>query len=377
LSFVSIQNVFGSEASTKVQSTDAKRTENTTREPFGKVNHDEKKIVKPQSDNRNLDQKIAHLKELVQKNPKDYSKTIELAYAYFEKSDLEKTTAILWSQIDHLDRKAILMLAKAHEQRKEHAEAIKALEILVGKSENDFEALSLLGGEFSLIKNKKEAVLENYKKAIEINPKYEPAYLGLADFFEKRNPPNLTELRILFQDMIASIGPHPKYLQKICDINAKDEGTIEAAIETCRQATISDPSTADGFVNLGLSLKVSGKTEEGLAAIKKAALSFPKSELAQFTYGKALEGNKNSVDAMKYYKAGTESEPTSARSWLGLASTTFELKKYETAYEAFKKACRFDKKNAVAFRRATAVLRTNKVTDWIEKFESSSESCNF
>ncbi len=377
LSFVSIKNIFGIETSTKVQPHGTQKTDITAPEPTGKLDTNGKKVAKPLMDIRNLNQKIEILKEQVQKNPKNSSKAIELASAYFDNSEFEKVTTILWTQIDQLDRKATLMLAKAHDQRKEYAESIKALEILVGKNENDFEALSLLGGEYSLMKNKKEAVLENYKKAIEVNPKYEPAYLGLADFFEKRNPPNLTELRILFQDMIVSIGPHPRYLQKICDINAKDEGTIEAAIETCRQATMSDPATADGFVNLGASLKISGKNEEGLAVIKKAALSFPKSEFAQFTYGKILEDSKNSVDAMKYYKAATESDPTSARSWLGLASTTFELKKYEIAYEAYKKACRFDKKNAVAFRRATAILRTNKVANWIEKFENGSESCNF
>lgn len=321
-----------------------------------------------------LDTKLEAIKAEIHKNPRDIKKIVELADLFYQKKDYEKTTLLLWKQIDKLDRPAILLLAKAHEQRKEPAEMIRALNILVGKDEKDFEAYSLLGNAYSLQKKNKEA-LDNYKKSIELNVKYEPAYQGIASLYEKRSPPNLYELRILFQDMIDNLGQKPEFFQRLCEVNAQDDNTFEAAIETCKQAMAKDPKTANAYVNLGNSLKIAGKDEEANAILKKAAADFPKSEFAQYTYGKVLEDQKNTVDAMKYYKVGTEADTTSARSWLGLAMMSFEIKKFEIALIAYKNACRYDRKYAVNFRKATTALRNSKSLDWISKFEAGAEAC--
>lgn len=47
---------------------------------------------------------------------------------------------------------------------------------------------------------------------------------------------------------------------------------------------------------------------------------------------------------MKVYKAGTEANAKAARSWLGLATTSFELRKYDISLLAYKNACKYDKK---------------------------------
>ncbi len=321
-----------------------------------------------------LDAKIESLKSEIRKNPRDLKKIVELADTFYKKQDYEKTTLLLWKQIDKLDRPAIILLAKAHEQKKEPNEMIRALNILIGKDEKDFESYSLLGNAYALQKKSKEA-LDNYKKAIEINQKYEPAYWGIAALYENRNPPNLYELAILFQDMIDNIGQKPEFYQKLCEVNAQDDNTFEAAIDTCKQAIAKDPKTANAYVHLGNNLKIAGKTDEANATLKKAANDFPKSEFAQYTYGKVLEDLKNTVDAMKYYKTGTEADPLSARSWLGLAATSFEIKKFEISLIAYKNACKYNRKFAVNFRKAATALRNSKTTDWAGKFESGAEAC--
>lgn len=281
----------------------------------------------------------------------------------------------MWKQIDKIDRSAILLLARAHEANKQPNDMIRALNNLIGKDEKDYEAYALLGNAYLMQKKSSEA-LENYKKSLEINSKYEPAYQSLLSMYEKRTPPNLYEMRILVQDMIDHIGPRAEYLAKLCEINFNDS-TYEAAIETCKQALVKDSKRADAYVNLGLSYKEIGEDETSVKTLKKAATDFPKSEYAQYSYGKVLEGQKNSVEAMKFYKAATDADANSARSWLGLASTSFDVKKYEVALIAYKNACKFDKKNAVAFRRATTILRNSRVSEWVGKFESASENCTF
>ncbi len=120
-----------------------------------------------------------------------------------------------------------------------------------------------------------------------------------------------------------------------------------------------------------------GEDATSLNTLKKAAQDFPKSELAQYQYAQALDEQKNYVEAMKFYKVGTEADPKSSRAWLGLATSSFEIRKFEVALIAYKNACKYDKKNSVAFRKATTTLRNQKNAAWASKFEEASETCTF
>lgn len=318
---------------------------------------------------------VEQLKTEIRKDPKKLDLIVRLAEAYVEKGDFEKATLLLWKQVDKLDRNALLVLARAHESRKEPLEMIRALNILIAKNAKDVEALTLMGNAYLLQKKNKDA-MESYKSAVEINSKYEPAYRGLIDLYEKRTPPNLYELRILFQDMIDNIGPRFQYYSKLCEINTMDS-TYEPAIQSCNSAIAKNANVADPYVYLGLSYRATGEEQKGIQALKKAANKFPDSELAQFSYAKALEEQKNYVDAMKVYKAGTDANKKSARSWLGLANSAFEIRKYEVALLAFSNSCKYEKKNAAAFRKAAAILRNARTPEWSERFVTAAEGCGY
>ncbi|WP_413559135.1 tetratricopeptide repeat protein [Bdellovibrio sp. HCB209] len=319
--------------------------------------------------------KIEALKAEIKKSPTNTKLVVQLAQEFYNQKDYEKTTLLLWRQIDKIDRPAIILLAKAHEARSETGDMIRALNNLTSKNDKDFEAYSLLGNAYMLQKKPKEA-LENYKLAIEANPKYEPPYNALMKMYETRQPPNYYEMRILAQDMIDNMGKKAEYLEKLCEINTNDN-TFDAGLTSCREAIQKDAKRANSHVNLGLSMKGMGDDDKAKAVLKRAADEFPRSEFAQYTYGRLLEDDKSSIEASKYYKTGTEADPKSARAWLGLATTSFEIKKYEISLIAYKNACKYDKKNAAAFRKATTILRNSRVTDWVGKFESASENCTF
>lgn len=322
----------------------------------------------------NLSQKIERLKEEIRKGPKNNKLISELGQAFYEDKAYDKATLLLWKHVDKIDRAGLLTLAKSHEMRKEPAEMIRALNILIGKDEKDYEAYELMGRAY-LIQRKTKDAMESFKKAIELNMKFEPAYDGLIRMYSEREPPNYYELRMIYQDLIDHIGPRPQYLRKMCEINTKD-AIYESAIANCKDAALKDPTVADATVYLGVSYKATGEDKLAMTTLKEAAKKFPKSELAQYEYGRLLEEQKNYVDAMAIFKTGTEADPKAGRSWLGLATTSFEIRKYEIALQAYKNACKFDKKTAVAFRRATTVLRNQKNGEWVGRFESSSENCN-
>lgn len=324
---------------------------------------------------QDIEANIDRLKKEIRISPQKLSLLVELAENYFKKGDYEKATVLLWKNVDKLSRENLLLLARAHEKRQEPTEMLRALQIILSKKESDIEALTLMGKAYLLQKKNKDA-MESYKKALDFNPKYEPAYQGLVELYEKRTPPNMYELRILFQDMLDNIGPRYQYFVKLCEINTMDK-THELAIKDCRAAIAKNSKVADPYVYLGLSYRATGEEAKGLKALKKAALDFPKSELAQYTYAKTLEEKKDFVEAMNSFKSATNADDKSARSWLGLASSAFEIRKYEVALIAFKNACKYDKKNAANFRKAAATLRNAGNSEWAEKYATASEHCTF
>lgn len=295
------------------------------------------------------------------------------AEAAFKKGEYDKVTDLLWKNIDKLERKELLLLAVAHEKKKEPANILKVTNILTGKNAKDYEAFYLSGSAYLMMNKKDSEALEALKTSIEINPKYQPAYEKLGEMYEKKK--NNYELRILYQDMLDNIGHKVEFLTKLCDINTKDNQE-DQALAMCNEAIQKDPKIADNSVNLGITQLHAGDTDEAKKTLKAAAESHTKSELAQYTYGDLLETQKNYLEASKYYQAGTVADPKSSRCWLGYAKSAFEIHKYDAALEAFKKACKLDNKTAVHFRKATTALRNTKEASWTKQFESASEACS-
>lgn len=294
------------------------------------------------------------------------------AEALYKQGAYDKVTEMLWKQVEKVDRVGLLLLARAHEKRNEPDQMIKALNILTAKDAKDYDAYYLLGNAY-FMKAKNKETLENYKTALEINPKFEPAYIGLTKYYEKKKNPY--ELRILYQDMLDNIGHKTLYLVKLCEINTLD-GVFPAAIANCKEALEQDPSQAEAMVNLAHSYKGSGETELAEKTLKQAATTYGRSEPAQYAYARWLEDKKNYVDAFPYYKNAAAADQKSARAWLGVATCAFELQKFDIAFVAYKKTCSADKKNAVFFRKASSHLKSSKNQDWAQKYEMASDTCS-
>ena len=104
------------------------------------------------------DPKIEKLKTDIRKNPRNIKLIVDLADEFFKKGDYEKTTLLLWKQIDKIDRNAIILLIKAHQKKNEPSEMIRAANILVGKDEKDYVAYTYLGDAYHMQKKHKETL---------------------------------------------------------------------------------------------------------------------------------------------------------------------------------------------------------------------------
>lgn len=339
--------------------------------PSDSPSHDKLAALSPEQ----KEEQIARLKKEIQEQPQAYAKMVELAEVQASKGDFKSSSDLLWKNVAHIGRPGLIRLAKSHLASKEYGDAHRALNLLVSKNEKDYEAQSLKGEAFFGEKKKTEA-LEAFAAALAVKPNYEPAYLAMANHYENTQPPNLYELRVIYQDMVKNIGNRAQYLQKICEVNFLD-AVYEATVSTCKTAILKNSQIPDAHVYLGAAYNYLGDIKQAGSVLKKTSLKFPQSELALYYYGNYLEEQKNFLDAYAVFEKAAKLDAKSARSWLGYAKTSFELKKYAEAYDAFKKSCLLDKKTAPAFRKAASVLRLSKNSEWSGKFEETSSTCTF
>lgn len=304
--------------------------------------------------------------------PEDSKKVdMQMVQTELKKKNFDKVITILSSEIEHLDRKGLFALAKAYSAQKKSEAAIKAYTAALALNPNDLEARTLIGAEQFLSGKEKEA-LATLKETIQIKNNFVPAYKLLIKIYEKRK--NKYELRLLYQDLVEKAGPDPEYFNKLCELTTTD-GLYDLSQKYCQQAIEKSPKVASNYVYLGMTKKQTGFKTEAESILKKTADDFPKSTLALLTYAQHQEEVKNFISAYSYYKKAILSDKKSQTAYLGLAFSALEIQKYQESLDAFKEACKIEKNSIVPFRRATNMLRTMKINDWMTKFETSSEKC--
>jgi len=293
------------------------------------------------------------------------------AQGAYHKKDFAKVIQLLSPQVEKLDRQGLMLLGSSYSHEKNPAAAIKVYTAALSKNNNDVESKTLIGLEQLALNQEKDA-LQTLKEALETNNKYLPAYQALVKIYEKRN--NKYELRLLYQDMITHVGERAEFVTKLCELTTMD-GLYDLAFDYCERGMKLEPTEAANFVYFGMANKETGNIAQANGYFKKASASFPKSELAQYTYGKYLADDKNFISAYSAYQKAVAADPKSSRSLLGFAQASFEIQKYAESLESFGKLCMLDKTSLPYFRRAANSLRTLKSEDWLKKFEVGIGQC--
>lgn len=279
-------------------------------------------------------------------------------------------TQLLWKNLDKLSRTDFIVLAKSHEKLNQPKDMVKVLNMLIAKNDKDAEAISLLGNA-NLLENKQNEAIDQYRQALEINPKYLPAYEELIKIYEERK--NLYELRLIFQDMIKFIGDKAEYISELCRINYQD-GIYEPAVKECNSAIQKNKMIPDNYVYLGLSYINMGNEDKGVKYLNAAAKKFKKTELVQYSYANYLMEHKDFLQAKNYFKLATEADIKSVRSWSGLANSLFELKQYQESYISFQRLCSLDRQKVSELRKVANILRNSK-DPWSGKFDQLADRC--
>lgn len=287
------------------------------------------------------------------------------------KENSEKIITELSSQIETLNRKELIELSKAYAALSQHLAAIKTLNLVISKNPKDFEAFTLRG-EQEILFNKSQEALESLKQALELNPKYEPAYLKIIEIYEARK--NRYELRLVFQDMVEKIGEKQFYTERLCEITTLD-GLYDISIDYCRKGANRFKKSDIYPTFLGITLMETGKTKEGLGVLKKASAQFPDSKRVHLVYADYLFKEKNYIDAVKYYRNATMADSKNLDAFIGLAKTYVEIQKFDDSIEAYQAACKIDRKTVIDIRKSQNVIKLKKDKALDEKFKTLQATC--
>lgn len=300
--------------------------------------------------------------------------TYEMARAYFAQKDFKKVIDLISPQVTEATRPQLILLGRSYTELNDHSSAIKVYQALLSKKENDFEVQTLIGDAyFASSKKATSETLNAYKNALDANPKYEPAYIGLAKYYERAKNPY--ELRNLYQDLVDKVAVRKDYVTKLCQLNF-EASLYDNAKKYCRLGKTKFPEVPENHVNFASVEKIMGDPKTGDRLLKGAADKFGNSEFANWTYAAMVDEKKDFITAYKYYGRAYKADKSSDRSRLGFAICAFELKKYPEALEAYSFNCKAHRQTQAALRKALLALKTNKVVDWITRYEAELEKCS-
>lgn len=290
----------------------------------------------------------------------------------FEQKKFSQLTESYSTNLDQLNADELTLLAIAYGEIKDYKQMLKIIDLVVGQRPEEPEALNIKA--MALMKlNKEREAMDLIKHALEINPRYEPAYHTAAEYYDKKS--NRYELKLLYQDMIKNIGERSEYVSQLCQIATLD-GQHDQAIYNCNRGVSLDPSRESNYVYLGIVYKDQEKWKSAEGYLKRATIKFPDSEFTNYSYANYLFERKNFIEANKYFEKAIRADVNSARALIGLGLTSIEVNKPARGYEAFKKACTLKQKEVVSsIRIALQALRKSKDQEMIQKFETLSDHC--
>ena len=293
----------------------------------------------------------------------------------------------LWKNSEKLERPELLLLSKLLVKKKSFKDILRASELALSKNPQDAEFLTFQGKSYMEIsKDKKtnEKAQESLRAAIEANPKFEPAYLILDDFYEridlaykaqKKPLRNLQTRRLLYEDLLQKLGEKQLYLAKLCEINMID-GVNEQALKQCKRAVELKKDDINTQLNLAQVYKQSGEKKESLAVLENSVKENPKSVAVLAAIGGRMEEEKNYGSAYTYFKTCIEAVPTADNCARGYGASAASLKKWQESFDAFQKLCKKDRKWSLDVRKASMVAKDLGALDWQQKFLELSINCN-
>jgi tetratricopeptide (TPR) repeat protein len=214
---------------------------------------------------------------------------------------------------------------------------------------------------------KMEEAEKHYKKAIEINPKFEDSHYNYAILLNELN--RKTEAEEQYKKAIELnpkyAGAYNNYAFLLKELNRKTE-----AEEQYKKAIEINPKYAEAYNNYANLLIELNRKTEAEEYYKKAIKINPKYEGAHYNYANLLIELNRKTEAEEYYKKAIKINPKFAEAHYNYAFLLIELNRKTEAEEYYKKAIEINSNYAEAhFNYGLLLEELNKKSEAEEHYK--------
>ena len=216
-----------------------------------------------------------------------------------------------------------------------------------------------------------DAAINNYKKALKINPYYADAYSNMGNVLKDKG-----DLEAAIQSYKQALKIKPDYAQAYNNMgNAlKDKGDLKAAIESYKQALKIKPDYAQAYSNMGIALKGKGDLNAAISSYKQALKIKPDYAEAYNNMGSALNDKGDLEAAIESYKQALKIKPDYAQAYNNMGIALKDKGDLEAAIESYKQALKIKPDYAEVYRSLSNMHRYKEHDEYFLKMQSLCQS---
>ena len=201
-----------------------------------------------------------------------------------------------------------------------------------------------------------EGAIENYSKAIELDPKYDKAYVARAACFEKLN--KKAEAVLDYKNAIAFL-PKEKELYYNAGRLLADLGNDKEADEMLRKALERDKGYTEA-INAEIGVLSRLKDYNYGLTVTQLAIDDKKSAVNYYNHAVMHDSLNNKADAEKFYKLAKSEDSKFIPAYIGLALTEVKLNKPDEAMKVVAEGQEKDPNNLDLFYTRSIVNAAKK-----------------
>jgi protein O-mannosyl-transferase len=220
-------------------------------------------------------------------------------------------------------------------------------------------------------KGQVDDAVAQYKKALQINPYYAQANynLGLALFQKGQVDDAVAQYKKALQ-----INPYYPEAHNNLGNALLQKGQVDGALEQFQKALEINPNYVDAHNNLGVTLFQKGQVDDAVAQYKKAVEINPNYVNAHYNLGNALFRKGQLDEAIAQFQKAVEIEPNYVDAHYDLGNALFQKGQSDEAIDQFQKALRINP-NYVDARSnlGVALFRKGQLDEAVAQFQKAAE----